>query len=466
MPISFAKKFNIDSNKLSELGAFNPIIDLDTRFFIDPALVGLCKENEFKDAHQIIEKYFSDIIALLRASKYKNDIFWKKADSLLTFREITGTCIGYAQYSTSGNAIGKQLRESILIAIKEIADAGDVAPEIFELLNIFQEKVGCDRISDLVTFILYENILQYTHRIVTSLSVANYTLRYKTALYNVCMNPFNNKPILLLPKVFLSPLPIAHSFADIDYVCSENQRVRDAIDQYVNWKQDPKPTKSDIFRWMKENRDFREAILEAYKLHPRKACDFSKSQSGEYIWYEIAEEYVKRFPVTISNNTEDENFVETTTKTICEQFQRLIEHNGLNKLLYNGTNPKHESAAQLLFLGIADSYCKANDIDISPETNKGRGPVDFKLSHGAQHKVVVEVKLTSNPQLEHGVLTQLPIYMEQEQTKRAIYLIIDNGHPNKLKKFRKLYNDLPQEAKDKISYYIIDATIKPSASRA
>ena len=77
---------------------------------------------------------------------------------------------------------------------------------------------------------------------------------------------------------------------------------------------------------------------------------------------------------------------------------------------------------------------------MSREVNNGCGPVDFKLSHGADDKVLVEVKLSSNPQLEHVREKQLPIYMTQEDTYRAIYLIIDNGHPNKIEKFAKLYN--------------------------
>ena len=61
----------------------------------------------------------------------------------------------------------------------------------------------------------------------------------------------------------------------------------------------------------------------------------------------------------------------------------LIENNQLSKLLYNsdGTR-KRESAAQLVFFGIASSYCAANDLDITPEANSGRGPVDFKFSKG------------------------------------------------------------------------------------
>ncbi|MBV5349814.1 hypothetical protein JZU71_01240, partial [bacterium] len=64
--------------------------------------------------------------------------------------------------------------------------------------------------------------------------------------------------------------------------------------------------------------------------------------------------------------------------------------------------------------GIASSYCIANDLDISPESDAGRGPVDFKFSNGSKGKVLVEIKLTSNNQLQHGFESQLPIYMKAE----------------------------------------------------
>ena len=81
-------------------------------------------------------------------------------------------------------------------------------------------------------------------------------------------------------------------------------------------------------------------------------------------------------------------------------------------------------------------------------------------------KVVVETKLTSNPQLRHGIEIQLPIYMKQEKTKQAIYLIIDNGHPKALENFIAFYNKLGKEVKSKISYLIIYAAPKSSASKA
>jgi len=468
MAISFSDQFNISNKTMQSLGVFDCILDLDTRFFIDPALLELCVEPEFVNARSKVEAYLSKIITLLHHSKNKKDMFWKAADKLLTFNEITGTCIGYSQSGTSGNAIGAELRYSILSTMKELIDEGENDPVLFELLGVFQERIGCDRISDLITFILHEDILNYTQRIVSQFKISNYVVKFNTTSYSVCFNSYNNQPILLLPSAILSPLPIATSFEDIDFVCNENERVRDEINKYFDWNERKKIRKSDIMLYLKISKDFRKALIEAYKNAPKEKYDFFESNSGEYVWYAAAKEYTEKYPLSLAYlNSGNIASVEDITMKICSQFKTLIENNGLNQLLYDSANnPKHESAAQLLFFGVADSYCKANDIDLSREINNGRGPVDFKLSNGAKDKILVEVKLTSNAQLEHGILTQLPIYMQQENTQRAIYLIIDNGHKKRRDKLLNLYNSFNDTQKEKIKIILIDATIKPSASKA
>lgn len=163
------------------------------------------------------------------------------------------------------------------------------------------------------------------------------------------------------------------------------------------------------------------------------------------------------------------NGVFIIVQQICQQFKKLVEENGLCELLYdnNKKNAKHERAAQQLFFGIADSYCTANNIDLTRESNVGRGPVDFKLSKGSIEKVLVEVKLTSNEQLKHGIETQLPIYMAQEKTQKAIYLVIDNGHPRALENFYKFHNNLDPKVKQSIPFVVIDGILnKESASKA
>lgn len=468
MPVLFSKKFNVSTDKLEELGVLDIILDIDTRVFIDPALIELCQEPEFLNARTKIETYFSNIITLIKFSKQENDMYWKKADELLTFTEIKGTCIGYSKEGTSGNAIGAKLRKSILSITKDLITNGEIEPTLFELLGVFQENVGCDRISDLITFILYEEILEYTDRIVTCCDLPTRKTIHNNKEFNVCVNNYNDQNILLLPKTLVSALPIAECFDDIDIICAANERVRNIINQYFDYGFKKKITKKNICSLLQDNLSFREALLEAYKNYPKTAYDFNSDPMGVYIWclkaQECAEKYPLAFEKTILDSLKD---VETVTKNICNQYKNLIENNGLSALLYDeNKKTKHESAAQLLFYGIADAYCTANDVDLSRECNAGRGPVDFKLSRGAKDKIVVEVKLTSNNQLIHGISTQVQIYMKQEKTQKAIYLIIDTGHEKALEKFIKYYNDLDTSTKKKIEYIIIDATDKPSASKA
>lgn len=466
MPITFSEEFNVDAQKLDELCLFDVILDVDTRVFIDPALLELCDVPEFVDAKSTVEKYFSNIISLLSHSKRKRDQFWKCANRLLTFSELEGTCFGYSQGGTSGNAIGSVLRENILSTTKELMNEGMTDPVLFELLGVFQENVGCDRISDLITFILRKNILEYTQRVVEECKIPFIYVKLGTTKYKSCRNPYNRKPLLLLPTTILSPLPVATCFDDIDWICSENQRVRDEINAYFDLGNRRKLHKSEILSLMLNSSMFRTSMVAAYKGTDRKVYDFSTDPSGEYIWYSTAKRFTEKFPIELDEVSSSEDVFIVVNK-ICKQFKTLVENNNLSDLLYNPDgSPKHESAAQLLFYGIADSYCNANNIDLTREGNNGRGPVDFKLSRGALDKVVVEVKLTSNSQLRHGIEKQLPIYMTQEKTKKAIYLIIDNGHAKALNNFLDFYNDLKIDEKEKIPYIIIDGTKKPSASKS
>ena len=97
MPITFSEQFNISKEVLEITGVFDVILDIDTRVFIDPALLELCTEPEFLDARKKVEKYFSDIITLLRHSKSQTDMYRKRAERMLTFTELSGTCFGYSQ---------------------------------------------------------------------------------------------------------------------------------------------------------------------------------------------------------------------------------------------------------------------------------------------------------------------------------------------------------------------------------
>ncbi len=460
MSKSFTDQFNIDKDVFDKTGALDIILDLDTKFFVDPALLRVCTTDEFVDSAKCVEKYFSSIIRLLKHSKKQNDMFWNKAEELLSFKEINGTCIGYSNSGTHGNAIGKTLRVEILRIIKELLSVGEVDPIIFELLGVFQKNMGCDRISDLVTFIIEKDIVRYTNGVLAKIGINSMSIDSECE-DNLCDNPYNNSKILLLPKEILSPLPLAESFEDIDMCCRENKRVRDEINEYFDLGTRKFLTKNELYNLVKNNVNFRSTLMESYKNTSIEKYDFDEDIVGEIKWYEQSKEYTKEYPLVLPKLETDED-VYNVVEIICERFKKLIEKNGLWKLLYDNDEENHERYAQLLFYGIADSYCDSNNIDMSREVNNGRGPVDFKFSKGADKKVVVEIKLTSNSQLLHGFERQVPIYMEQEETNKAIYLVIDNGHTNRLNSFLENYKKITN---DKIQVITVDGRKKESASR-
>jgi hypothetical protein len=79
------------------------------------------------------------------------------------------------------------------------------------------------------------------------------------------------------------------------------------------------------------------------------------------------------------------------------------------------------SLQQRLFFAVAYSYCDANNIDLSPECDAGSGQVDFKFSKGFDARVVVEIKLSTNPKVIAGYSMQLQTYMKAEETDRGVY---------------------------------------------
>ena len=112
--------------------------------------------------------------------------------------------------------------------------------------------------------------------------------------------------------------------------------------------------------------EVRQTLITSYKSYPVEAYDFEDDPAGEYVWLAAARRFAANNPLNLCAATpESISSVLDITHVICDKFKALIEVNGLHELLYDSNRtPKHERAAQLLFYGIADSYCIANNIDL------------------------------------------------------------------------------------------------------
>jgi hypothetical protein len=146
-------------------------------------------------------------------------------------------------------------------------------------------------------------------------------------------------------------------------------------------------------------------------------------------------------------------------------FKRHVEAGNLWEELWLGDKPKKERASQLIYYAISDAFCKANDVDISPEAIMGGGPIDFKFSIGYAARVLVEMK-RSDGTVVHGYEKQLEFYKAAAQTEFALFVIIDYGDLGtklaKIKRIQKARLDAGVRASEII---VIDARKKASASK-
>ncbi|EIL4716494.1 hypothetical protein LLW60_004495, partial [Salmonella enterica] len=211
-----------------------------------------------------------------------------------------------------------------------------------------------------------------------------------------------------------------------------------------------------------------EDLLELIKEVEKEPYDFKADKNGELFWSRLVSSIDKKYPFNLSkfNKKLTLDEVENLVDEILTQFKDLIENKGLWKEMWaDDKKPRKEKAAQRLLFAVAYSYCKANNLDISPEADSGNGPVDFKVSQGFEQKVLVEVKLSSNGKLLHGYEKQLEIYRNGDDTDRAFFVIVDIGHlGEKYQKVQQARIAAENEGLRASKIIHIDAQQKDSAS--
>ncbi len=456
--ITLSDYLGLDS-KLDEEGIFDTILDIDANYFINIKRIKDTKEKNFENSYERIQQFFRDIYKVLSNTTDKNSTLYRQAVRLFNFPEINNIGLGYSK-GKYGSGFGPILAEKIISDAKEIIDAGNKDADLFQLIGLFEENVGPDRLSDMYSHLIYDDIINYTNEKnrILGINAENYPeIKFENGLL---INPFKNKSVLLLPKDILHELPIAKEWDDINYVCSRIQCIRDEMNSFVGdeWKRASTKEKKDFIKEkiMKNEENFK-AVISEYKVFSVEPYDFDNDSLG----YHIISKKLKNIPLKEIKVNKEENAKDIVLK-ICNKFKNLVENNALTKLLYEKNGKfRGEKFVQLLFYGISDSYCEAFDIDISPELNSGRGNIDFKYSKGYKDRVIVEVKLTSNRQLIHGMKTQIKEYGKAEKTNQLVYLVIDDlKNKEKIKKLYEEYN----KTEIKPELIVVNTEIKKSAS--
>ncbi len=471
MVVSLGDYYKIDPEAFAATGALDPILGFDTRLFIDPSLLLHATTDELSESYARISHHFSSVIRVISAIQKEGDVFWRRADAMLAFPEVRGLCIGYSKDGTGGKGAGPKKRAQILATIHAIVKAGCTDEAIFELVGTFEDGVGPDLISDMIAKIIIADLIKFTQRVCSDLGIPMRSTHYAKGMpqEDLPFNPKDDSPVILVPREVLRDLPVAEDFSDIDWVASHNALIREQLNSLITgaYKASAYSKKEQLRHAIIDVPGVVQTIIDAYRAANVSPYDFGDDPAGETIWYSASRNLPSNSPLKLSlASSPGLDDVYSVVLQICSHFKTLVEDNQLCHLLWDKEGQhKKEAAAQLLFFGVAHAYCQANNLDLSPESDAGRGPVDFKVSSGFKGKVLVELKLTSNKNLLKGFNVQLPTYQAAENAERGIYLVINVGNIGKQR--WQQFSDAVHAAGSKApKVIVVDAHIRDSASKA
>lgn len=457
--------YKLEPSELKKRDVFDSIIGTDNRYFFDPSFLPFTEVKEFENAREELLEHFKKVIALIKTGKPE---YFEKAVELLTQPDLKGASTGYGK-SDDGAGVGPKLAEILASNAKDLIESGNSDPILFEVIGMVTPDFGPDRLGDLINGILRKNIFRFTERIATEFKIERkFKLRYGKEEFNLPAHPYSHKkPILFFPESVLSPLPIVLSWEDMYAAAVLNQETRDNFNEFLKplFTNTSKPTKEELKEYLVsgDSNERTKTFLDVYKSVEPEKYDFKKDPAGFYRWYEDAKEIFKEVEAPSIKKAKTFEDLTEAVEAVIKYFKKGIE-NYMWKHSYeaDGT-PKNEFYFQNLFLYIAEPLCAERDIDVSPESDKRRGPVDFKLSRGSEN-ISVEMKLTSNPNLAKGFKVQLPIYAKAEESKHSYFVVVRTTETSK--QLEEIEVLVDQDESENVSLRVVNALPKESASKA
>lgn len=469
MPRKISNAIGVSADDLDQVGAFDAFVDFDSRLYVDPSLLARAAAPELRQAYRRFRRYFVDVLRLLQASKRRKDRMYRAAVQRLTFPEEASIRLGYSSAAGYGSGIGLELASNLAKTAKEIQEAGINDPVIFELAGLIEDGIGADRISDMTIKIVFPELLKYSERIAEEVGATTTRVTHETSLYDLPLDTDTAQGVVLVPKEILRDLPVAEDWSEVELVASHNAALRGRVNKVIGktWRHATRIPKWELRRTLLENPELLQDLINRYKQKARDPYDFERDPAGEIGWYRIATRFADEHPLSLALVSRTARSIRDVVRMICHHYKRLIEVNGLDIHLYGDSGSvRHERYAQRLFYGIADSYCTSNDLDISPESNAGSGPVDFKFSRGSKTRVNVEVKYSRNPNLVHGYTKQLPQYDKAEKAQHSIYLIIRvTESETNIERVLKKQTETRRRGKRAPEIIVVDGRRTPTASK-
>jgi len=458
-------------------GWFNPRVEWDTELFIDPLLIKNSDIPEFTEAYNKIINYFSSVLTVLG----NNNISKNLKKQMVNFPEVREVNLGYSYNSNVGKGLTGEDSIKVLKNLKMFLDLGLFKIEDFEAITIFDNNISVDKMSDMIINILKEEFINYSVRIAreNNFETKKFNQRlgynfderrwvFKSVEMPYIINDNSEEiPVILTPKSFLVTCLNRNDSSFIDWLYSKHKLdyLKENFD--YNLKKELYANKDKILNDIKNNN--RKDLVKEYLLD-NNGIEYDLNRDPEIInslddfalelYYKNKESFRK-----ISNSKLS---VRDITRILLNDFKHYIEDlKGYQLVLSkNGELIRETKISKMMHIVFEARIADAGfNIDISPETNSGSGPVDFKISRG-DDKVLIENKISRNKKLLQCLNEdkQIHKYLKQEECDEAFLVVFINRESD-----IDLINELLKKAsnikKYKINVFYIDCASQESASK-
>ena len=448
MATFFNEYFGVTTDQVDDHGAFNVSIINDLPLFIDPFLLFNSDKPEYKQLHNDILKYMIFLRDAVAEGRINDDL--EKAWFL--FPEVKQNWFGFSLTGNGGSGLGRDFATALRANLRTLfADFGRetiTRGSHIEKVCLVRNGIGRDMISDFTTNLVKHWLCKYTEDFAVvnidparrkKVWINKVRFNYETGSWDRAQYDLpwlENDFVLLTPKDILTRdenwinrMDMIRYFESIP-VAIPDAELRGQVSNYFESVL-AKPPKRAPSQKERDEAAIRTLIsfpqlIDYYIKIKENSGDEARDLSSEKVLETklMFETQVRRLQDSLAANT---GFYSISGGTYTEAHQRLaylkdvIENKGGHRIFYHdGVAIQRESDLQIL--------CRfvwyGSPSDVGTEANDGRGPVDYKISRGANDKTLIEMKLAKNNGLERNLQKQLPIYQAASDAENGIKAII------------------------------------------
>lgn len=484
LALHFSEYFDIDPDLLGEHGAFNISVISDLPLFIDPFLLFNSEKPEYQGLHRQIIDY----LIFLRDKAVAGAVDEGLLKAWFYFKEVKQNWLGFTVLGNGGHALGADFARALRANLAKLF--GDESDEVtkgrhLEKLSLIRGGVGRDNISDFTTNLIKGYLLDYTQRF--TLAHVNEadrgTFRVRKVRFNYTTESWEDGTyvlprlgddfVLLTPEdmltrddTWINRSDLINGFSHIPPAISDEE-LRSQISNYFISQLKPKATKKERDAAVQATIDRFPQLLDYYialkELEGPQAVAESTRDVSEADQIFVAQ--LKKLIADLIQRTAIYKSPVTSYEEALGRvraFKQYVENQDGYRLINRGDRPFSSETEVQLYFGLA---LIGTTFDVNREPNNGRGPVDYKLSHGAFDKSLIEFKLGSNTQLRRNLQRQVEIYEAANQTSHSVKVIINYTEADE-QRVRSLLEELKLTGREDIITIDARSDNKPSASKA